>query len=121
MGKTIKLTVDGIAVELDEGATLLEATRKVGADVPTLCDSSALEPYGACRMCLVEVEGQKPKASCHTPAADGMVVSTSSARLERIRRNIVEMVVSDHPLECLGCAANNRCELQATAAQVGFR
>ncbi|MCB9595066.1 MAG: formate dehydrogenase subunit alpha [Sandaracinaceae bacterium] len=117
----LKLTIDGIEVEVEEGTTLLAATQKVGADVPTLCDSKALEPYGACRMCLVEVEGQKPKASCHTPAQAGMVVSTTSNRLERIRRNIVEMVVSDHPLECLGCAANNRCELQAVAADVGFR
>jgi len=116
-----KLIIDGIEVEVEDGATLLDATEKVGAKVPTLCDSDALEAYGACRMCLVEVEGQNPKAACHTPAADGMVVSTSTARLQRIRKNIIEMVVSDHPLDCLGCAANNRCELQSVAAEVGFR
>ena len=116
-----KLTIDGVEVEVADGATLLEAARKVGARVPTLCDSEALSPYGACRMCLVEVEGQKPRASCHTPAVDGMVVRTRSERLDRIRKNIVEMVVSDHPLDCLGCAANNRCELQTVAAEVGFR
>ncbi len=116
-----ELIIDGVAVAVEDGATLLEAAREVGAHVPTLCDSGALEPHGACRMCLVEVEGQQPKAACHTPAASGMVVSTSSPRLERVRRNIVEMVVSDHPLECLGCAANHRCELQRVAAEVGFR
>ncbi|MBX3274840.1 MAG: formate dehydrogenase subunit alpha [Sandaracinaceae bacterium] len=116
-----KLIVDGIEVEVEDGATLLDAARAAGAYVPTLCDSAALEPYGACRMCLVEVDGQKPRASCHTPAEAGMRVSTSSERLDRVRKTIVEMVVSDHPLDCLGCAANNRCELQSVAAKVGFR
>ena len=118
----MKLTIDGIEVEVASGATLLDACREAGANVPTLCDSDSLEPYGACRMCLVEVEGQKkPRASCHTPASDGMAVHTVGERLDRLRKNIVELVVSDHPLDCLGCAANNRCELQTVAAGVGFR
>jgi formate dehydrogenase major subunit len=118
----MKLTVDGIEVEVASDASLLDACREAGANVPTLCDSDSLAPYGACRMCLVEVEGQKkPRASCHTPAADGMAVRTTGARLDRLRKNIVELVVSDHPLDCLGCAANNRCELQTVAAEVGFR
>ncbi|MBZ0118045.1 MAG: formate dehydrogenase subunit alpha [Sandaracinaceae bacterium] len=117
----MRLTIDDREIEVAEGATLLDAARALGIDVPTLCDSERLEPHGACRMCLVEVEGGKPRASCHTPAADGMKVRTRSPRLDRIRKNIVELVVSDHPLECLGCAANNRCELQSVAAEVGFR
>lgn len=116
-----QLTIDGRTITVEDDATLLDATRAAGAKVPTLCDSQALAPHGACRMCLVEVEGQKPRASCHTPAAEGMVVHTHSPRLDRIRKNIIEMVVSDHPLDCLGCAANGRCELQTVAAEVGFR
>ncbi|HHH29288.1 MAG TPA: formate dehydrogenase subunit alpha [Polyangiaceae bacterium] len=121
MQETITLSVDGVEVHVEPGATLLEATARAGANVPTLCNSDALKPYGACRMCLVEVEGQKPKAACHTPAAEGMVVHTSTPQLRRVRKNLIEMVVSDHPLDCLGCAANNRCELQSVAAEVGFR
>ena len=75
---TRTLTVDGVEVEVPDGSTLLDAAEAAGAKVPTLCDSDALAPYGACRMCLVEVEGGKPRASCHTPAMDGMVVKTSS-------------------------------------------
>ncbi len=117
----ITLTIDGVAVSVDEGTSLLDAARAAGAHIPTLCNSDRLEAYGACRLCLVEVEGRKPVASCHTPVAEGMAVRTHSDRLHRLRRNIVELIVSDHPLDCLGCAANQRCELQAVAAEVGFR
>ena len=115
------LTINGHVVTVEEGASLLDATRRAAAHVPTLCNSDWLEAHGACRMCLVEVEGRRPVAACHTPAVEGMVVRTSSPLLQRLRRNIVELIVSDHPLDCLGCAANNRCELQTVAAEVGFR
>ena len=118
---TIHLSIDGKAVAVPLGTSLLEASRRAGADVPTLCNSDHLAAHGACRLCMVEVEGRKPVASCHTPAADGMVIRTESPDLMRLRRNIVELVVSDHPLECLGCSANGRCELQSVAAKVGFR
>ena len=117
----VQLLVDGKPVEVPEGTMLLEACRAVGAEVPTLCNSDKLAPHGACRMCLVELKGRRPAASCHTPVAAGMEVRTSSVALARLRRNIVELVVSDHPLECLNCPANGRCELQSVAAEVGLR
>ncbi len=117
---TIQLRVDGIDVEVEEGASILDAARRAEKNVPTLCQSDALKDYGACRMCLVEANG-RTVASCHTPAAAGMEVTTESEQLARVRLNIMELIVSDHPLDCLGCAANNRCELQSTAAEVGFR
>ena len=121
MKKRMKLEIDGVEVDAEVGDTILAAAKRAGSHVPTLCNSDALKPYGACRVCLVEVAGRTPVAACHTPASEGMKVSTSSPSLERIRKNIVELVVSDHPLECLGCPANNRCELQTVAAEVGFR
>ncbi|HHI80094.1 MAG TPA: formate dehydrogenase subunit alpha [Planctomycetes bacterium] len=117
----VEVRVDGRSIRVPEGTMLLEACRKAGAKVPTLCNSDKLAPYGACRMCLVEVEGRRPAASCHTPVAAGMVVRTSSEALSRIRGNILELVISDHPLECLSCPANGRCELQSVAAELGFR
>ncbi|NOY92644.1 MAG: formate dehydrogenase subunit alpha [Deltaproteobacteria bacterium] len=118
---SLTLTVNGQKVSVPEGASLLDAARAAGAHVPTLCNSDALKPYGACRVCLVEVDGGRPVASCHTPAREGASIHTQSDRLRRLRKNIVELIVSDHPLDCLGCSANNRCELQTVAAEVGFR
>lgn len=119
--KTVTCFVDGQRVEVPEGMTVLRAMRLVGKDVPTLCYSDRLEPFGACRTCLVEVEGRKPVASCHTPAMEGAKYTTKSKFLTRLRHNITELVVSDHPLECLDCTANNRCDLQSLAANVGLR
>lgn len=116
-----KLTIDGISLEVEDGTTLLEATLEVGAKVPTLCNSKHLTPYGACRLCLVQQEGRGPVAACHTPVTDGMVVRTTTPAIERIRGNILELIISDHPLDCLPCVANGRCELQTVAAEHGFR
>jgi predicted molibdopterin-dependent oxidoreductase YjgC len=123
MNGTIALTIDGRQVTAPNGSTILEAARKAGVYVPTLCADSALAPYGACRLCLVEVKGNRRPMlpSCSTPAADGMVVRTSTPLIERTRRNIVELLLSDHPEDCLTCPQNNRCELQRVAAYVGVR
>jgi formate dehydrogenase major subunit len=117
----IKITIDGQEVSVAPGTTLLAAAEFVGAHVPTLCNSDRLESFGACRVCMVDVAGRGPVASCHTLAYDGMVVKTSTAQISRLRKNIIELVVSEHPLECLTCAVNNRCELQTVAAEVGLR
>jgi len=117
----VKVTVDGEDVYVDEGSMVLDATNKAGAYVPTLCNSDALEPFGACRMCMVDVGGRRPAAACHTPVYEGMQVTTSTPVLERVRKNTLELVISDHPLDCLGCPANQRCELQTVAAKLGFR
>ena len=119
--RDITVHVDGQPVKVAEGTTVLTALRSVGKDVPTLCYSDRMEPYGACRTCLVEVEGRKPVAACHTPVQDGAKYRSSSPLLSRLRRNIAELIVSDHPLECLDCTANGRCELQSLAQQVGLR
>jgi len=119
---TVNVTIDGHEVEVPEGMTILKAMRLIGKDVPTLCYSDRMEPFGACRTCMVTVEGrEKPVASCHTPVMGGQSYVTRSPFLTKLRKNITELVVSDHPLECLDCTANNRCDLQSLAADVGLR
>ena len=110
------------------GDTILQAVRKcLGKDsVPTLCDAPNLEAYGACRVCSVEVamsqDGpRRVKASCHTQMEAGMYIYTESADIQRLRKNIIELVLTDHPLDCLTCEVNGNCELQDTAARVGIR
>lgn len=120
-GRTVSITIDGQQVEIPEDATVLTALRSIGKDVPTLCYSDRMKPYGACRTCLIEVEGGKPVAACHTPVQNDRNYTTQSPLLTRLRRNITELVVSDHPLECLDCTANGRCDLQSLAQQVGLR
>ena len=117
----VTVTVNGAHVTVPRGSTVLTALRAAGGNVPTLCYSDRMKPYGACRTCLVEVEGRRPVASCHTPVAEGAVYRTHSPLLTRLRRNITELIVSDHPLECLDCTANGRCELQDLAQEVGLR
>ncbi len=118
---TVAITLDGVRLEVPADSTLLSAARTAGKHVPTLCNSDRLEPYGACRICLVEHVGRKPVAACHTQVTPGAEYRTHSKRLTRLRRNITELIVSDHPLECLDCTANGRCELQSLAQEVGLR
>jgi len=118
---TISAIIDGRVVQVDAGSTVLEAIRELGKDVPTLCYSDRMKPYGACRTCMVEQVGRKPVAACHTPIQDGASYKTASPALTKLRHNITELIVSDHPLECLDCTANGRCELQTLAQQVGLR
>jgi formate dehydrogenase major subunit len=117
----ITVKINNTDVTVPDGTMLLEAAELAGAYVPTLCNSDALEAFGACRVCIVDVQGRGPVASCHTAVAEGMVIETSNKRLSRIRKNIIELVVSEHPLDCLTCAANQRCELQTVASEVGLR
>lgn len=118
---TVTAIIDGRVAQVPVGSTILDAIRAVGKDVPTLCYSDRMKPYGACRTCMVEQVGRKPVASCHTPVQDGATYKTVSPFLTRLRRNITELIVSDHPLECLDCTANGRCELQTLAQTVGLR
>ncbi|MBT3265574.1 2Fe-2S iron-sulfur cluster binding domain-containing protein, partial [Candidatus Poribacteria bacterium] len=118
---SISLFIDGRDVAVPADATVLDAARSAGANVPTLCHSDRLEPHGACRTCLVEQSDGRLVAACHTPAADGESYTTRSERLTRLRKNIVELIVSDHPLDCLTCAASGRCDLQSLAQEVGLR
>ncbi|TAK32754.1 MAG: 4Fe-4S dicluster domain-containing protein [Chloroflexota bacterium] len=117
----ISLTIEGRPVQVPEGSTVLDAARKAGVYVPTLCHDPDLKPYGACRLCLVEVEGVKGyPASCTLPANNGMVVRTDTQALNQLRRGIVELLVAEGHDNCMACAKNNRCELQRIGAYVGL-
>ncbi|MGE0613189.1 MAG: formate dehydrogenase subunit alpha [Hyphomicrobiales bacterium] len=120
--KTVTLVIDGKPVSVPEGTSVMRAATELGQPIPKLCATDMLDAWGSCRMCLVEIEGVKgTPASCTTPVREGMVVRTQTQRLERIRRGIMELYISDHPLDCLTCGANGDCELQDTAGEVGLR
>jgi formate dehydrogenase major subunit len=125
---TLTAFIDGEPHRFENGETLLKfIDRHRGRGfVPTLCDAPQLEPYGACRVCSVEValQADGPRrvvASCHTPIAPGMHIFTESPKVRRLRKNIVELVLTDHPLDCLTCEVSGNCELQTVAAKVGIR
>ncbi len=118
----INLTIDGRPVAAKPGRTIMQAARDAGLPIPSLCDSPELRGFGSCRLCAVEIEGRPgTPASCTTPAIAGLVVNTRTDKLWKLRRGIVELYVSEHPLDCLTCSANGDCELQAVAAAVGLR
>ncbi len=120
LGHLVKLSIDGREISVMQGTSLMRAAAEAGIKVPRLCATDSLDPFGSCRVCLVEVDGRKGfPASCTTQAEEGMVVRTQTDRLRQLRRNVVELYVSDHPLECVGCAANGDCELQDTAEALG--
>ena len=120
--RMISLHIDGVPVTAPEGTSVMRAAMMAGTRIPKLCASDMLASFGSCRMCLVEVEGRAgTPASCTTPVAEGIRVWTQTERLMRIRRGVMELYISDHPLDCLTCAANGDCELQDTAGEVGLR
>jgi formate dehydrogenase major subunit len=120
--KTVTLTIDGKPVTVPEGTSLMRAAMEAGIQVPKLCATDSVDAFGSCRLCLVEIEGRPgTPASCTTPAAEGLKVSTQTERLKQIRRGVMELYISDHPLDCLTCAANGDCELQDMAGAVGLR
>ena len=118
----MNLTIDGQSVQVEEGTSVLEAARKASIHIPTLCYLPEVQAIGACRVCLVEVAGNKNlQASCTLPAAEGMVVRTSSERVRKARKFSVEMLLSNHPFECVTCDRNLNCELQSVAEELGVR
>src|SRR5271155_1713939 len=118
----VTLTIDGREVRVPKGASVMAAAALLQAPIPKLCATDSLEAFGSCRLCLVEIEGRKgTPASCTTPAEEGMLVHTKTPRLERLRRGVMELYISDHPLDCLTCSANGDCELQTQAGNVGLR
>jgi formate dehydrogenase major subunit len=118
----VTLDIDGLTVTVPAGTSLMRAAAEAGVMVPKLCASDSLKAFGSCRLCLVEIEGRKGyPASCTTPAESGMKVRTQSAALAKLRRNVMELYISDHPLDCLTCSANGNCELQTMAGVVGLR
>lgn len=120
--------IDNKAFEIKEGETMLSFIRRYKEKnlVPTLCDAPNLDPFGSCRVCSVEVALEangpvKTMASCHSPVAEGQYLYTSTEAVKALRKNIIELVLTDHPLDCLTCEVNGNCELQTVAAQVGIR
>src|SRR5580658_5295183 len=119
---TVTLTIDGQSVSVPAGTSVMAAAASVGTQIPKLCATDMLEAFGSCRLCLVEIEGRKgTPASCTTPAESGMVVKTQTPKLAKLRRGVMELYISDHPLDCLTCSANGDCELQTQAGVVGLR
>lgn len=120
--REVTLEIDGMQVTVPEGTSLMRAAVDAGVRVPKLCATDSLEPFGSCRLCLVEVDGRKGfPASCTTPAEAGMKVRTQSPRLQELRKGVMELYISDHPLDCLTCSANGNCELQDMAGVTGLR
>ena len=120
--ENITLTINGQNVAVKPGATVLEAAQAAGVYIPTLCYSPDLKPYGACRVCVVEIEGMRGlPTSCTTPAVNGMKVHTETEVVNKVRRTAVELLIADHPADCLTCSADQHCELQKLAAYLGIR
>ncbi len=121
-GQTVTLVIDGKSVSVPDGTSVMAAASVAGNQIPKLCATDMLEAFGSCRLCLVEIEGRRgTPASCTTPAEDGMVVHTQTRRLRDLRKGVMELYISDHPLDCLTCSANGDCELQDMAGAVGLR
>ena len=109
---TISLEVDGLPVSVPEGTSVMRAAALAGVDIPKLCATDRLDAFGSCRLCLVEIDGRRgTPASCTTPAADGMVVRTQTPKVARLRENVMELYISDHPLDCLTCWRQRRLRI----------
>jgi formate dehydrogenase major subunit len=118
----VTLRIDGADITVPAGTSVLRAAALLGAKIPKLCATEQLEAFGSCRLCLVQIEGMKGlPAACTTPVAHGMQVTTQNPQLARVRRGVMELYISDHPLDCLTCPANGHCELQDMAGVVGLR
>ena len=117
----IKLRIDDRDITAAEGQTVLEAARDAGVYIPNLCYAPDLKPYGGCRLCVVEIEKARGlPTACTTPAAEGMVVRTETPALSDARRAVLDLLLAEHPLDCLSCVKNQNCELQQVAAHLGF-
>tara|TARA_R100001129_G_scaffold173655_2_gene145366 strand:+ start:25317 stop:28196 length:2880 start_codon:yes stop_codon:yes gene_type:complete len=120
--ETVTLTVDGREITVPVGTSVMRASAEAGIGIPKLCATDMVDAFGSCRLCLVEIDGRRgTPASCTTPVEAGMVVHTQTDRLKKLRKGVMELYISDHPLDCLTCAANGDCELQDMAGAVGLR
>ncbi|WNL39230.1 formate dehydrogenase subunit alpha [Halomonas sp. PAMB 3232] len=119
---SVNVEIDGITLSVPEGTSVLRAAALADISIPKLCATDSLEAFGSCRLCAVEIEGRRGlPASCTTPVVQGMKVTTQNERLAKLRRGVMELYISDHPLDCLTCSANGDCELQDMAGSVGLR
>jgi formate dehydrogenase major subunit len=120
-GAPVSLEIDGVAITVPEGTSVMRAAALAGVKVPKLCATDTLKAFGSCRLCLVEIEGRKGyPASCTTTVAAGMKIRTQSPKLMQLRRGVIDLYVSDHPLDCDTCPAQGHCELEDMAAAVGI-
>ncbi len=118
----INLTIDNKQIKALKGQTILQAAKNAGIKIPTLCALEHLKPYGSCRLCIIEIEGKKGfYTSCTTNVQEGMIVHTNTDQINKIRKNIVELYLSEHNFECTTCANSLHCELQEIANLVGIR
>ena len=118
----VTLEIDGVELTVPKGTSIMAAAKMNDTSIPKLCATDSLEPFGSCRLCLVEIEGKRGyPASCTTPAEQGLKVKTQTPKLAELRRGVMELYISDHPLDCLTCATNGDCELQDMAGAVGLR
>src|ERR1700753_4205195 len=118
----VTLDIDGMRVTVPAGTSLMRAAMEAGTRIPKLCATDSLEPFGSCRLCLVEIEGRKGfPASCTTPCEPGMKVRTQTPKLQELRKGVMELYIPAHPLDCLTCSANGNCELQDMAGVTGLR
>ncbi len=119
--KMVALTIDGVAASVPEGTSIMRAAMEIGTEIPKLCATDMLDAFGSCRLCLVEIEGRAgTPASCTTPVAEGMVVSTKTERLDRLRKGVMELYVSDHPVKSLDCGVDGHVDLLDMAVNVGL-
>ena len=120
--QSVTLTIDGRKVTVPAGSSVMRAAAEQGTSIPKLCATDSVKSFGSCRLCLIEIEGRKgTPASCTTPVEPGMIVHTQTPRLAKLRKGVMELYISDHPLDCLTCGANGDCELQDQAGAVGLR
>lgn len=120
--ETVEIKINGQPVEVDKDTTILKAAKKVGVKIPSLCTHSDLEPWAACGICIVKVEGSpKMVRACATQVVAGQNYITHDPELQKTRRTVIEMILSNHPKDCLTCARNGSCELQQLAADFGIR
>ena len=121
MEEKVKITIDGIEMEVPKTYTILDAAREAGIDIPTLCHLKDINEIGACRMCIVEVEGARGFAtSCVMPVSDGMVVRTNTPAVRDARKVTLELLLSNHDKKCLTCVRSENCELQALAKKLNI-
>ncbi|KGJ95982.1 formate dehydrogenase subunit alpha [Thalassotalea sp. ND16A] len=120
--KQVTLEIDGMSISVTAGTSVFRAAALADINIPKLCASDNLQAFGSCRMCVVEIAGRRGMpASCTTPVEEGMQVTTQNGKIAKLRRNIMELYISDHPLDCLTCPSNGDCELQDVAGAVGLR
>ena len=120
--KVVAVTIDGRQINVDEGTTILEAAQSAGVVIPTLCHHPDLKPRATCRLCLVEVKGQRRfQTACNTPVGEGNEIFTNTQAVREARKTILELILADHPEDCLKCTRNQNCELQSLADEYQIR